>query len=340
MNNQIGCHLKRTLIQVVIRLALSALLVAIVLVNVRTQHLEQYITGHVGWMILAVQPLIVLTAFLVAARMQLLVTPPGVRFWVAFKATLLGVGLNVALPARLSELLKPTYLHEHGSIPFSAGLAAVLVERVTDVITMGLLALLAAGMIWEEGSLVWLFPMVGLLLALPLVSRYEQSFLQMARLMPGKRVRELTTFFLVELAARLRERVLLRALGLGTLAWATTFAALHLVVHMVGSIEISIPQAAFLILAASVGGAAAMLPGGFGSYEAGAILVLQSFGYNFEEALVLAVAMHVTQLAPNVLAAVVILLRERIGLVNLAREAREHLRRSGNHRPVSQQDLV
>ena len=303
-------------------------MILVLLANIRTQHLEQYLTWEVVQAILWVQPLILLTAVLVAMRIRILVSPPGVSFLLALKAILLGVGLNVALPGRISELLKPAYLHEHGKVPFSVGLAAVFVERVTDFITMGFLAVLAMGIILNDGTFVWVFPVTLALLGLPLVSHFEGGLVRVAGRIPGKLVRSLLVVFVAELAARLRERVMFRAIGLGVLAWGATFSALYALVEIAGTHHLTIPQAAFLVLAVSVGGAAAVFPGGFGSYEAVGILVLQRFGYSFEEALVLSLAMHVTQLLPNVIGAVWILFREKLGLATLAREAREHMRQT------------
>ena len=72
-----------------------------------------------------------------------------------------------------------------------------------------------------------------------------------------------------------------------------------------------------VFLATTFGGAIATLPAGLGTYEAAAVAVLTGLGYGFEEAVILAFAMHGIQFIITVPLTVVILVTERTGVSSL-----------------------
>jgi uncharacterized membrane protein YbhN (UPF0104 family) len=68
------------------------------------------------------------------------------------------------------------------------------------------------------------------------------------------------------------------------------------------------------------------LPGGLGTYEAGAVYALTSLGYPFADALALAVVLHGAQLVLPLVLALLVMSTERLGLLSLIREFRRKAR--------------
>jgi hypothetical protein len=100
-------------------------------------HLDLRILGY----IILLQPLAFMCAVFLGKRYSVLLRSDEVRFGTAFKAVILSNGLNVVLPARLSELLKATYVNEKTGHSISKALSAVVLERIGDIIILLLLAL-------------------------------------------------------------------------------------------------------------------------------------------------------------------------------------------------------
>ena len=86
-------------------------------------------------------PLFVATC-LNAYRHSLLVRAPPAPFYLCFIALLLAAGLNLIIPARLSELVKVSYLRQACGITLPSGITAIFVERLYDVLVVMTIALL------------------------------------------------------------------------------------------------------------------------------------------------------------------------------------------------------
>lgn len=69
------------------------------------------------------------------ARWRILAKPVAVLgFREAFDMTMTGFMLNCVLPARIGEIVRPAALKKKYGVPFTAGLATVVVERILDMI--------------------------------------------------------------------------------------------------------------------------------------------------------------------------------------------------------------
>src|SRR5919201_1469062 len=68
---------------------------------------------------------------------------PNLPFGPAWRATAIGMMANMLLPARAGELVRPFVLSRQTSVPFSAGLASIVVDRVFDAVSLLLLMLVA-----------------------------------------------------------------------------------------------------------------------------------------------------------------------------------------------------
>lgn len=169
-------------------------------------------------------------------------------------------GLTMAItPGKVGELLKSYLLKKGGGTPISHSIPVVVMERITDIISILLLALLGILRFrygWKVFILGCGFLIICLLLLnskrglqillkLPWLSKFTAS-LQASQ----ERFRSLLAF-----------RVLFVGLMIGILAWFSEAYAFWLVFKGLG-VEVSVLEATFIYAFATLVGALSMLPGG------------------------------------------------------------------------------
>ena len=310
----------------VLRAAALLALIAFVAWRVDFSAITAHLRPQLGWALLAIQPLIAAGFLIAGLRLWILLATPDVPYAYAVKAVLLGSGANVVLPARLAEPLRAAYLRDLAGVPLSTGISAILLERVTDVALLGLSVALSVNLLFVEAGLLnvlLIAPAVILVLALPWL---EHPLGRLCEHIPWAPLRAFGIRFVEHTAARVREKTVYLALACGTALWCVSVAAFALFLHLAGGSPIGLGGALAVFVMAMIGGAVPALPGGFGTFEAGVILALTGLGYGFEEALVIAVTLHASELVLSVLASLVIVSTERLGVSRLVNEALAVLR--------------
>ena len=273
---------------------------------------------------LLAQPFVAASLVLLGWRLALLARRPAAPLVPCVKAAALTIGLNVALPARLSELIKPVFLRDHADLPLTSGFAAVFLERLGDVVILGLLALTTIGL-HLGGSNPWLLvAATGVaVITLALLPRLEAFLSSIVNRIPWRSLRRFIQQFLAHTSARVRQGDLARAYFVGLGAWALSVCAAATFLLMAGSRPIGPTGILMVFVATTIGAALPVLPAGFGAYEGAAAVALMNFGYSLEEGLAIGLGMHMSQLATPVAAALIVLALDRIGFKALADELRE-----------------
>lgn len=273
--------------------------------------------------VLLVQPVILLGLVLQGVRHAVLIGQPGLSYLTATKAVALSQGLNLLLPARLSEVLKATYLRDRAKVPMSAGVSAVLLERTVDLIIVGLLGLgcifFFAAMVSK--ALVWTFIVIAAIIV-SIALWGGGVILAFVRVLPWPQIGGLVERAYLHFASSLKKRSFFLGLGLGFLIWGTSFLNIYLLLSIAGSTPLGLYGALLVFVCTTIGGAVPALPGGLGIYEAAAVFALTSLGYSFADALTLAVTIHGAQLILPLLLALAVMLTERLGLSSLISDLR------------------
>jgi uncharacterized protein (TIRG00374 family) len=280
--------------------------------------------------IVLLQPLAFLCALALAKRYSVLLQNPEVEFRVVFKAIILSNGLNVILPARLSEVLKATYINEKTGYSVSKAFSAVVLERIGDVMILILLVLASIGTVLIQVNVLYISLLalfiVGALGAL-VVS--EKAILRLADSIRFHFISRILKQFVTHAASSLRTRSFYLGQLFGVLSWMCSFILVVLLVFLIGSIKLGLSQIVILFTATTVGLLIPLLPGGIGTYEAAGIYVLQKFGYGFDEALVLSLVLHISQLVFFFVASLIIASSEHIGITTLIRKIRVLVDKNG-----------
>lgn len=321
--------LKRPYLSIMIKLGGFVALVAIIFSSSAGRSLSQNFNMRHLVAIAFVQPLVLGSLVLLGVRHAVLIDRPGLSYLSAIKAVTLSLGLNLLLPARLSEVLKATYLRNRANIPMSIGISAVLLERTVDLIIVAMLGAVClffyVAMVNKTSVLIF-FALIAVIIGMALWG--GGAILALARALPWPRLGGLIERAYLHFASTLKDRAFFYGLGLGLVVWGTSFLNVYLLLDFAGGTHIGVYGALLVFVCTTVGAAVPALPGGLGTYEAAAVFALTSLGYTFVDALTLAVTIHFAQLVLPLALALVILLTERIGLSALIADLRSSAQQS------------
>lgn len=302
-------------------------IVALIYVAVRSGFLLKVVESYdSNWLlsILAVQPIIGICFLVQSIRYASLVGKPGVSVRYTFRAIVLSLGLNLVIPARLSELLKATYIRDHAGVSLSKGLAALVLERATDMVIVATLALFALVNYYNwQGLLSIPIATAALTMVILVLVRWPELVLRLIRPLPFSRFVDFLEQVYLHFLETAKTRTFGKALFLGVLIWSLSYLSIFVFLELAGSISVGYSGALLLFVMTTLGGAIPALPGGLGTYEAAAVLALRSLGYGFDEALILAVMMHVSQVILPFVLAMLIMMTERIGVSSLVAGLRQ-----------------
>ena len=209
-----------------------------------------------------------------------------------------GLALSIT-PGKVGELLKSVWLQQRTGTPMAASAPAVVMERLTDVISVALLGLtgvllLPTVMALTVGGLLLIGLTVGLLAA----SRYGEKALDLPVL---RRWREPLAQSQDGLRRLMAPRMLAPAVALGFLAWAAEGLALWVIIKGLGD-AVAVGVALPISAAAALVGAVTALPGGLVGFEGSMVALLGQAGVPATTA---ALATLLTRLATLWLAVIV-----------------------------------
>jgi glycosyltransferase 2 family protein len=225
-------------------------------------------------------------------RLQLQV-PPGrhLLYYVG------GFALTVS-PGKAGEALRSIYLHPHG-VPWSASFAALLAERLMDVLAMVVLALLLVASLASTGPAVAAigiaFVAITFLSGHPGLPRLLLRGAGFGHAVWRQLLRGAASTF-ESSAVLLQARVVAPALALGVVAWGAEGYGLYLIAQGLG-LPLDPLTATGIYAVAVLGGVASFfLPGGLGGMEAAMIALLMVAGATVSTAFAIAVLCRIATL--------------------------------------------
>lgn len=265
--------------------------------------------------ILKVQVFIIMSMVFSSVRYSLLINNRVLKIKYIFKAIVLSSGLNFFLPVRMSEFFRPLYLNKGLGISISSSISALFLEHVIDLIILGMLSLFGISMILIHIDTNTYFTLTFvLLLFVVLFPYFERLLLSIVSRIKIKFITEFIKRCIIHIAKCIREGTFYKAFSIGILSWGLSFAMVFSFIKLVGSIQLDLKGSLFVFIAVMVGGAIPVFPGGLGTYEGAAVFALKTFGYGTDEALVLAIGLHISQMFFVMVSAIIIIITEHINL--------------------------
>ena len=244
--------------------------------------------GQLSGATVALVVICVLTAYgLRFAKWHLFVRGLGLDVPVGLSAGVFATGLlMVVTPAKVGEVWKALALQESKGVTVARALPAIVLERLTDLVAVGSLALLAAaafgfGPLLAAAALLLLAG--GILLLrwrrpwLTLLGRLEARF-------PNARAPAFLRSLYDGTHSLLAAGPLAIGGAVGLLAWGLEGVALWLLLDSLGH-RVDLLWAVGVFCAGTLAGVASVLPGGLGTAEAGMAALLVAGGVPPETAL-------------------------------------------------------
>ncbi len=271
------------------------------------REIPKFFSQDILWGMIANQPLLLIGIIPIGMRLSLFACKNQSLLKTSCKASILSIGLNVIIPVRLSEFIKPIILNLDANVKISAGISALFLERISDLMIIVLISFFAISFTWLKISINYLCLLIGFIVLLLCLLKYSKRY-NLTKFIPWKNIRKLYVDIIKNISENLKNGVLKKGLFYGSLGWVCSFLSVFIFMKVAGSIELSIFECLILFLATTLAIAVPSLPSGVGSFEAGATWVLQSNGYSIEEAFVLSVGLHISQLVLAVVLSVLFII--------------------------------
>lgn len=260
----------------------------------------QYFSWKTALALLVTQPFVVFSFFLLGIRFKFIPACKGVSLRQALDAYVFSVGMNLLVPARLSELVKPAYLRQAAQVPLSVGSSALVAEKVFDLFAVGLISLAAVLLVgFGTEALPVIVAACLAAFCVPLAAAWLSRRLPTAE--THARVPALLIRMVHVLAETSRPKVYAGLFGCSLGGWFASAFSLYALVAICGTVPLGLGKAVVVFVCTLVGGLFALLPAGIGTYQAAAIFALTQFGFPTEEATILSVLLQVQAMAFAVL---------------------------------------
>jgi uncharacterized protein (TIRG00374 family) len=305
--------------RIVLAFAVSAVLMYVALYDVDWADVATTIRGSNLALWVAATVVSQLTFPLRAMRWRVILAPvaPGLAFGPAWRATAVGMMVNNTVPARIGELTRAYALaHEEPRVPFTTGLASLVVDRALDALVVLLLLFVAIldpsfgtqvdvggktlGAVVTLGSLAVAGAFAALCLAVFAPAAMEALIAAIVNRMAPRLstravglVRNLTAGLNVLRDGRKFALVLLWTL----VHWLVNAFAFWLGFKAIG---VSVPLTAALLVQGliAIGVALPSMPGFFGPFELAAKVALALYGIEESRAFSWAIGYHILSFIP------------------------------------------
>ena len=234
------------------------------------------------------------------------------------------------IPGRMTEILKPFYFFKTRQLSISAGISILVVERIFDVGALVALALLAASFIdlpsqSFSGAIANLiiFASILLLLVVLIAFLFPNVIEKLIKRLPAASLRRFLESSFVSFRHGLAFGFSYWSIILTVAVWTGSVGLYWLFLQFDGGVQLGISQSLIVFLIGTLGITITITPGGIGTFEAAVALILQQFGYGFEEALASAIGLRVIVFIPNAIIAGYVIVFEGFSFVKARKLAAE-----------------
>lgn len=246
-------------------------------------------------------------------------------FWACFKASLLCVGCNNVLPARMGELVKIAWLQGRTGRNYAELCGNVFLERLLDVTCLlGLSAIFAVGHIsitvaaLLAGAVVLAWLLIAALMQKPTVLRHIAAMLPLGRFAGN---------WCAEVAESVCDGIghgrLYRLVAASVFMWLMNYTHVALLANGLMGLGLNIAQLGLLCVTIFFSSALLLAPGGIGVMEMGVVLVLQLMGIDIVQAFATAIFARIFYSLPVLFGAVLVVLDSRNEFVACIRNIRQ-----------------
>lgn len=236
----------------------------------------------------------------------------------SFEAVLFCQGINAMAPTRLGEIAKAIYLHREGGMTMSRAVEAIFWERWTDVNFLLLTLCLVVVLFGVPAGLPILLAVVCVVWGGVFVIKARPAWgRRIIGLLPPGKVHGFFEEGLELLIVRMSSFPFAGLVLLTALGWICGLVFNGLVLNWAIGLDLTMLQVLAVFAAGVVGVAIPGAPGGLGVYEAAVMGALLWAGVPEGQALASALVLHLLQLLPTAVGALILMSVKRLRFVDL-----------------------
>lgn len=215
----------------------------------------------------------------------------------SFRAVAVGVATNTILPVRLGEVAKAYVLNKDAKMPIERAMSAVFWERLADLNCLLLIGVATFALLGVSAALLPLSFLVGLLWAcLYLLKARPHWFAALADRLPSAPLKEFSKRMLAALSQKRRFGDYFKLAAYTIAVWLFFMGFIYHLVAAGTGLDLGSGQIMTVIVASILGVAIPSAPAGIGVYESLVVGALIGTGASKEQALAVAIVLHIMQL--------------------------------------------
>jgi uncharacterized protein (TIRG00374 family) len=229
-------------------------------------------------------------------------------FRAAFEAFMVSQYFNNLLPARIGEFTRVAYLKTFYGTKIASGLSALFIERIFDVAILGTLTVAAVHFFIEIPELerLSLGTVIGLSIFLVFLQTQRRLLMQLLKLLPIRSLRTHLRKIVHDMHRILTVRKVVGMTSITVVLWVVYFSITAGFLAFAAHIELRLAEYFVVFVVSSIAMSIPLAPAGAGTYHAGLMFALGFYGVGKEEALAAAFVLHLVQVAPPMLVAILI----------------------------------
>lgn len=231
-------------------------------------------------------------------------------------ASLVCVGLNLLLPAKIGEVAKIAVIKGTSEVSLEAGLRIVFWERFLDMNMLSILCMALPFMVTETGTYV-VIP-VGLTLLLWggcwLLYRWREVLCRWTERIPFAWVGKVMAFLVTSLGTLPSWAAVFRGGVLTVVVWGCMFLLDATAVAHVAGLPLTIGQLGVVFVVSVVGYSIPSSPGAIGIFDAAMVLGLGWFGVDKSQGLAVALLLRMVHYLPSISFTFIYMLANNMGL--------------------------
>lgn len=260
-------------------------------------------------------------------RWKTVINLPEVSWTSASASMMVGLMVNNILPGRMGEFVRPILLGQEIKRSKASLFATVVIDRISDLVVLVILALLSFGMFpfiqWARQMaivggvvLVLAFVVIGVFSYSNAGSKIEGMVNHLGSAHFYERVSHSLQKFRLGFQSIQSVQRGAAVFGLSWLVWAAWFLCLY---YALNAFKLILPIWGVILLLSTLnlGGLVPSSPGYAGTYHLLAILVLSNFAIKKEEALGFILVFHALWYVPQTLLGLIILIKKNLSLGQL-----------------------
>lgn len=239
----------------------------------------------------------IMISFIIISHRWYFINGGEISFKASLESTIISLGINNILPARMGEISKLLYLQKIYGYPTFKSLPLTVIERLFDLIgiaSIGLFTALFMDKI-QQYIIPFYFVLMLFLFFLILLIKNPIYFVKL-----GKRIksRKIKRYLLKVIGTfnRLNQMYFIKLVIMSVIIWAYYIVLMFLFVNSPSEINITFIEAATIFVISAIGVSLPSSPGAIGVYEASIVLGMGWFGIEKEFALSFAILYHFTQI--------------------------------------------